>query len=386
MMDSFIRAFMLACLRSKWQPEALEIARSLAVDEGFDWDSLLEAARADSVAPLLYATLREQGIMPGRVEQELRRAFDGTALRNTFLFGRLEEALAVLAGSGIPAILLKGAALSRTIYAGLPVRPMGDLDLLVRREEAPAALAALHSAGWETTEAEARDGLALAYEIEVGLHKAGPIVSMLEVHWGLLDSPFYQRKLPIDWLWETARSIRFGVQDALILGPEAQLLHLCAHLALHHRGEGPLWYHDIAALILAEGERVNWQELLARAQSADLVLPLQRCLLRLAGDWDVPMPADVLIRLRALRPSADECRLFERLSAPERPVIQRFFTDLAAIASWRERVDYAWSSICPSPAYMRQRFGINQPVLTPIYYPYRLYLGLREALTSLRKG
>jgi hypothetical protein len=147
-----------------------------------------------------------------------------------------------------------------------------------------------------------------------------------------------------------------------------------------------LWYHDIAALILAEGERVNWRDLLARAQSADLVLPLQRCLLRLADDWAVPMPADVLTRLRALRPSADECRLFERLTAPQRPVTQRFYTDLAAMAGWRERLDYAWSSIFPSPAYMRQRFGINQLALTPIYYPYRLYLGLREALTSQRKG
>ena len=95
-----------------------------------------------------------------------------------------------------------------------------------------------------------------------------------------------------------------------------------------------MWYHDIAALIVAEGGGIAWQDLFTRAQAADLILPLRYTLLRLADEWHVPMPADVLTRLRELRPPADEARIFQRLTASERPVAQRFYTDLAAMAGW----------------------------------------------------
>ena len=295
------------------------------------------------------------------------------------------RALRLLAAQQIPVILLKGAALAEAVYGNIAVRPMGDLDLLVRREDVPAALAALHAAGWEAFDAEARDGLTLAYEVEIALQKPGPIPVMLEIHWGLLDSPHYQQVLPLAWFWETALPVQADGADALALGPEALLLHLCAHLALHHRGEGLLWLHDVAEVLHAYGERLAWDEVLARAQAGDLVLPLQHVLGRVARDWDAPIPGDVMARLAALRPSADEARVYAWLTAPVRPVAQRFWADLASTPRWRDRLHYGWSSLFPSAAYMRQRYGLSQPLLLPLCYPYRWWLGLAGALGALAK-
>ena len=46
---------------------------------------------------------------------------------------------------------------------------------------------------------------------------------------------------------------------------------------------------------------------------------------------------------------------------------------------------YAWANLVPAPAYMRERYAISHPALLPAYYPYRWFVGLREA-RQFRKG
>jgi hypothetical protein len=375
--------FTLLCLRGRWDPAALEAARELASTGALDWEAWRQAVEAEVLSPLLYRVLHGQGIIPPPLEGELRLAYLRNARSNVLAFRELDDIVRCLAAAGIPAILLKGAALAETVYGNIAVRPMADLDLLVRREQMPGALRALGEAGYVAAEPEARAGLALEFENELVLRKPGPAEVPLELHWSLLDSPHHQRLIPADWLWQTARSSLFagegaGGEAARILGPEAQLLHLCAHLVLHHLGQGLLWRHDIAEVIAFYRDAVDWEELLARAAAFDLVLPLQTVLPQVAEGWSAPVPAAVLARLRTLQPSAAEMNAFRLLTAAQRPVAQRMWTDLSGMAGWRARLGYAASVLFPSPAYMRHRYTIPHPTLLPFYYPYRWWLGLRS--------
>ncbi|MER3458636.1 MAG: hypothetical protein C4309_08450, partial [Chloroflexota bacterium] len=56
--------------------------------------------------------------------------------------------IGALEAASIPAIVLKGPALALTIYPDPALRVIGDLDLLVRREQVEQAMAALHSLGY----------------------------------------------------------------------------------------------------------------------------------------------------------------------------------------------------------------------------------------------
>jgi hypothetical protein len=49
----------------------------------------------------------------------------------------------------------------------------------------------------------------------------------------------------------------------------------------------------------------------------------------------------ILEEASRLRPTADEARLFGRLTAERRPVAQRLWTDLSSLPDWRSRLDYA---------------------------------------------
>jgi len=376
--------FTRLCLRGRWDPAALEAAREMANMGDLDWDAWRQAADAEALSPLLYRILQGRGFVPAAIAGRLQAAYHQNARRNMLIFHELGNVLRSLTAQGIPVMLLKGAALAETVYGNIALRPMGDLDLLLHREHVPRALKALEAAGYVATQPEARAGLALEYENELALVRPGPTGIPVELHWNLLDSTHHQDRLPTDWLWQTARPVDVESVQTWILGPTVQLLHLCAHLALHHQGEGLLWRHDIAEVIQFYRDDVDWEELLARASAFDLVLPLQAVLPQIAEGWGAPVPLPTLERLRALQPSAAESTFFRRLTSTQRPVAQRFWTDLSGMGGWQARLDYAGSALFPSPAYMRLRYGVPHPLLLPLYYPYRWWVGLRELITRRR--
>lgn len=358
------------------------MARVASREDGFDWDAVRDSAQREGIAPLLYAIARGRGLLSPALEDEWRLAYFTNARRNLLHFHELARVLRELDACGIPAIVLKGAALAEAVYGNPAVRPMCDADVLVRREDVPLALRLLAERGYDAPHGEARAGDTLAYENEVLLRKPGTEDIVLEIHWSLFDSPYYQRNLALGWFWETAAPLRIADVTTRMLGPEAQVLHLCGHLLLHHGSAAPrlLWLHDIAEVLVAHRDTLDWESLLRQAQAYDLTLPVRQLLLRVMGEWHIPIPETTLARLRALEPSPQEARVFADLTAPHRPVIRRFWADLASMPDWKTRLAYAWHSMFPATAYMQQRYAIPHPWLTPLYYPYRWWVGIKGML------
>jgi hypothetical protein len=374
------------CLCGRWDQKALEAARSLAAQHDFDWDALCQVAQAGGSAPLLWHTTRHLDLLPSAVAVDLLRSYYQSAAANLAILRELERVLQALGAEGIPAVLLKGAALASTVYGDPALRPMADLDLLVRQADAPRALQALSTLGYHRARGEPHPGDALNYENETVLRQQTPLGTLIEVHWSLFDSPYHQHALCMDWFWQTALPSHVGDAKTVVLGPEAQVLHLCGHLMLHHGDAWEtrlLWLNDIAEVIIHYQGQLDWDHVLAHAQAFELVLPLQRIVPHMAEAWGAPIPRDVLDRLRSCRPSREEARVFARLVTSRRPVAQRFWADLAGMPEWADRVRFAWRNLLPSASYMRQRYQIPHRLLVPLYYPYRWFLGLRSALTTL---
>jgi len=377
-----VAQFLLLCLRGRWDLTALERARALSARSDLDWDALCQVACAEGVAPLLYHIARAQDLLPPSVKQNLRPVYYYNAGRNLRFLHRLEDVVSHLTAEGVPVILLKGAALAETVYRNASVRPMVDLDLLMRQEDVPTALRVLSVMGYEPAHAEHRAGYLFTYKNEMVLVEIGEVKAPIEIHWSLFGPLYYQHAVPLDWFWQTALPVRIGNASAWMLGPEAQVLHLCGHMPLQHSGEGGprlLWLHDVAEVIAFYQEQIDWDQVLARAQAYDLVLPLQEILTRVSDEWHAPIPPDVLEQLRALRPSRDEERIFARLTTADRSA-QRFWVDLASMPGWGPRLRFAWCIFFPSAGYMQRCYRIPHRFLVPLYYPYRWFLGLRDTL------
>jgi hypothetical protein len=215
--------------------------------------------------------------------------------------GRLIRALAT---EGVPAIVLKGPALSRTIYARRALRPYGDIDLMIQERHQRAALATLLAHGYVERSYAAEDARRKhASHIcgGTGFHRMFESADrrvLVELHADPLqlglrptcEAARWRRAVPIP-----------GVPGASMLCPEDQVVQLSTHV--HKHGfERLIWLKDLDLLLRVHRHRLDWL-LVERVAQAEGVCPsvwysllLTRMLLR------TPVPAAVVDRLRPSMP------------------------------------------------------------------------------------
>ena len=186
-------------------------------------------------------------------------------MRNLRLYAELAEVLAALSWRGVEALILKGAHLAATVYADPGARLIRDLDLLVRREALPAAVAALEALGYRSPVG--------SLQLKVTSHhlprymRAGR--TAIELHWRLSmdsDDP--------PGLWERAIQVAAPGINARGLGPTDLLLHLALHAARSHRCHmGLRPWHDMALTMQHYAAALDWDLLVRSCREQDATRP-----------------------------------------------------------------------------------------------------------------
>src|SRR5204863_7062817 len=143
--------------------------------------------------------------------------------RNLLLLHELGLCLQQLSAARVEVIVLKGAALAQAVYRDLSLRPMGDVDLLVRRADVATTTHLLAQQGYVPVRAETHPGALAEHESELTFRKPGRVDAYIDLHWTLFDSPYYQDRIAMDWFWNTAQPVSIAGVPTLMLGPEALL-------------------------------------------------------------------------------------------------------------------------------------------------------------------
>ncbi len=372
------REQLLRLLAVTWSPHGVDLPASIS------WPAVIRLAHKERVAPLLQTAVRRAGIpVPAAEQQTLHRIYYQTAAMEAYRLQILERILAALSAVPVPVLLLKGPALSETLYRNLGARAVGDLDLVVPAEQVSACRRVLEDLDYVPTEVEVTPGAHLAYRNEQAYTTAAPGGGYVEIHWHLLDIPHYLRKIPVQWFWQHSQPVEIGGHSPRILDPQANMLYLPAHLALHHRFHGLCWFVDLALFIHQHHAGLDWAEIAATARRFDLLLALRETLDRLADYWPA-LPLDGPRRqLRALQPSAQEQRLFRLLTAEPRSPLLDFCTDVICLPTQADRLRFIWANVFPQGVYMRERYQVDRTWRLPFYYLYRLGDGLFKLARTL---
>lgn len=278
---------------------ASELVRALCSPAGLgapspeQWQAALPALREQRLAPFVYAQLRRSPAwrdLPPFVRQALSDDFQRLSVRAFLLDAELAAIVAALAAAGVGVLLLKGAALGRTVYASTAERPAGDLDLLVRSQQVELARRALEALGYRSGglrwlprwQRRYRAELPMARQAEDGAR------ILVELHWALAEAPFYIDAIPLDAVWRSARPAA-DLPGALLPDPATLLIHCCAHLALHHSQDMRLfWLLDVDRL--ARWPALDWNEALAQAERWQLDLAVSRIVQQAAALFGAPLP------------------------------------------------------------------------------------------------
>jgi hypothetical protein len=320
-------------------PEAAIGHRLWAAATVRDWERVVALAERHGVLAYVQQVVHGVPFAPDAVRQRLQERLTAVVLHGAQLDDELRRVLDVLAGAGVPVIVLKGPVLARTLYPSPVFRPYSDLDLVVPASCEERAVAALTAAGLQevpfAAEAARRNhacpGLDAAYH---RVFHAPDGRAVVELH---LD-PLQLGLRPVceQDRWRRAVPVP-GLPGALMLGPEDQLVHLCVH-AQKHGYSRLIWLKDIDLVLRAWGGRLDWrlvEDVAAQEGVGASVWFGLELAERLIG---TPLPREAFQRLF---PRHVGVRLLYRLVWPERRIaglqghMRRRAVQLHLAESWR---------------------------------------------------
>lgn len=256
-----------------------------------DWAVVLSRASRHGLAPLVYSGLPSHPpLAPSPVRSMLRATYLGAVLRTeVWVEPTLRRVLALLTGSGLEPIVLKGAALAYLAYPEPAHRTLSDIDVLLPREHLRRASEILVESGFRIADEhpDADHHLQPHYADEGGV--------AVELHDRLLPErhPF---TIDLDLLRDRSEIRHIAGVEGRVLAPADALLHTCVHLAYAHRYR---WFPfrtftDILAISTCCNGGLNWDlflETVRRSRTAGAVYwPL-----RFSRAWvGAPIPDAVL--------------------------------------------------------------------------------------------
>lgn len=245
--------------------------------------------------PSLYLRLNKLGIaddFSGRCRGTYRRAW----AENTLLFGEVSKVLERLNAAGIPTLLLKGAALALVYYPEQAARPMSDIDVAVRIEDADRAMAVIAATpGWRRSSTSKPDVERL-YKHATGFERGS---MQLDLHWYCLMET--RQVAANDWLWRDAVSFELHGIKTLRPRPSALLLSVIVHGMRCNPASPVRWIADAVQILRQDSGRIDWDELLAFAARQRLSSRLGLGLDYVRRHFGCAIPPDVVARLLGRR-------------------------------------------------------------------------------------
>jgi hypothetical protein len=358
-MTEFVADILLAVLEQSSKTEKAEKLASLSPE---DWPAVPGEARRQGVAPLLYDRLRGLGgDLPEEITASLRQDYLKNAVRNTRLYQAFGQLIQVLKDQDIPVMALKGIHLAEAVYGNIALRPMGDLDLLVKPEDLARAGTALEKLGYKPFgigQSIRPDKRHLVFH-----HPQNGL--RVDLHWTLLEDR-YRFRIDTEGCWARSQKLVLGEQEVRGLSPEDLLLHLCLHAAATIFALRLGMLCDLQQLINHYGEKLDWGRIVDRtrqwgaARAVTLICHLTRDLLK------APIPPEAL---RAIKPAAfdpgylAQAREYILAGEHQSPPVAR----LREAAALTDRIAIIWGSL-----------WIPRAELAPLYRvpvdSWRLYL------------
>ncbi len=179
----------LCCARAPLLGDEHEAPLRDLLGRRLDWQRAGVIACQNRVGPLVYSALRRLPMPPDATPalEVVKCAYVATAARNAVLFGALKMVLEALSAGRTPVIVLKGAALAETVYPERALRPMADIDLLIREEDLEKAECQLRDIGYEVAhDPQTKTELRTRHHHWV-FRSARPVAGgiPIELHWSL---------------------------------------------------------------------------------------------------------------------------------------------------------------------------------------------------------
>jgi len=189
-------------------------------------------------------------------------------------------------------LIFKGLPLSERLYGNALIRPVGDVDLVVKPKDFVDVYSFLKDKGFRVQKSVSEE-----YYRKNHFHL--PLVSekfpgILEVHWGLSDHRF---SFPIEEIFSRLERQKISERDLWIMDPTDEILYLTYHHANHYLLFRWIWLMDVTLWLIRYGNKIDYQELAQRMKRFRLQKPFLASLYYCQYYFRENIPADIRFKL-----------------------------------------------------------------------------------------
>ena len=268
---------------------ALRDPASVETLDSGQWTELISIARAESLIGSLAHRVKDVSV-PDRVRAVLQDAVEAHDLARQQALWEADCARRALADYSGKIVLMKGTAYVAANMAAGVGRSIGDLDIMVAREDLPVVEAALLDAGWQWVKPDPYDD----QYYRDHMHELPPLIHrerdrMIDVHHTILPltaGPMPDAKAMLD------SSVRLD-NGLYVMAPADMVLHSIAHLFADGDLAGGLrnlWDINLLIRDFSEADGGFWNELDIRAKTHGLSHDMARALRLVVRIYATPVP------------------------------------------------------------------------------------------------
>jgi hypothetical protein len=373
--SEIVLALLRASLGTGPLPDATRVAEC-------DWTRFTLLARHHGIVPILFRALHERAAsVPAEWLNIFKAEYVTNAFHNTLAQTSVDAIGAILGSERIPVIVMKGAALLRTLYDDQGLRSLCDVDLLVDERDIERADTQLQAQGLLlplSEEVGSRCHYSLVYCFQQ------PRTIPVELHWRIFER-YRPYAFDLDAVRAQARPLPGMPPNVLVMAPEHELAHLCLHLDRHAityrsllrrkdwcellllpQGSGRLvWLYDIALYLQRRSELIDWDKFVETARRWAIDGRVHAALEMSRRALGVGPPREVLQALNRGRPQFVERIAHSVVLASHRANDAQPMPSagrprphwMMRLCGPTVRFAHTWISVFPPGAYLQARYA-----------------------------
>jgi hypothetical protein len=313
----------------QWTLDALSIANqqrlveSLRVAHPEKRLAFFDFATQNNIAPIAAHALIESGVDGDEDAGIWESAFKESESRMTVMMSELDRIAAHLDRAGIPVVALKNGGIARGLFHSPACCPMGDLDLLVSKEDYLKGHELLLETGYKLASRSVVEPAELEHGVTSGgteylIEVEGQTV-WVELQWRSVAGRWIRPEQEPESTELMSRSVPIEGSCVRLLSPLDNMIQVCLHTAKHSfvRAPGVRLHSDVDRL--AHLAPPDWSLVVEEAQKSEITtavycsLALAKCLLHTPiPDWVLTAIAPPRWKINFITRWINRVSLFEK--------------------------------------------------------------------------
>lgn len=373
--DSDSYSFVLDFIQNK-PPENLKYHIS-----ALNWNYIISFVKQHGIAGLVYKNTINHPVrkyFPGHFLDNIERTYYQTIKLNTLLIHHYNNLLKYLNSNNIPVIPLKGIFMVNTVYDNIGLRPMGDIDLLIKNENIDIVKKHLINSAYLTSinkRSKYIDDLRINHHIP-------PLFKdkiTFEIHYRLCSYP-EPYSSGIEEIWKRSINIQQKGKEFNILCVEDLIIYHCFHINKHlEAGKIRIGqFCDIPQILIKYKDKIDWERLYRFCRLYNLPGTVTQILHVCNYYFNLNIPGVYNQSSFTRQQKTSEKKFYKiicgmKLKSRSNTCILR---NLKTIECFKDKIFYILFLILPPVEFMKGRYNIKKNYLAVFLYPYRFISGI----------